>query len=259
MHAADTLVAGVASELLASAVSPAQPLLRYFLDGQQRSHVARVAPPYLACFSSARDSATQWRDYGDDGAGVCLGISVLRGESHALDDVGVFLMRVDYTLDACRNKVSQGVSELCTAYADFVRHNRALERSAEEIALNAIYRVAAYGAMGTKDAKWQAEQEWRQIAIVRRRAGRETLERRRPDGGRYLQLPVRAHHRRIVLDEVIIGPRLEPRAAARAEAFLRLKGYPAEDAPLPKISESARPRALFPAEAPGDEPGPIQR
>ena len=48
-----------------------------FIATYPNSIVREIGTAYLTCFSVARDNASQWRRYGDDWRGTCLGVKVL--------------------------------------------------------------------------------------------------------------------------------------------------------------------------------------
>src|SRR2546426_457799 len=59
-------------------------------------HVTRMVPIYLACFSIPCDDEGQWRSYGRNGAGVCLGIRTGLPEKPINLGFGEGLLKVPY-------------------------------------------------------------------------------------------------------------------------------------------------------------------
>lgn len=70
---ADAVIIEVAKELRKNATGAAAEVLWRFVEGYAALQVTRMITVCLACFSVARDDEQQWRPYGDDGRGVCLG------------------------------------------------------------------------------------------------------------------------------------------------------------------------------------------
>ena len=46
------------------------------LERIERSYSNKVDFPYISCFTHSKDLLSQWRAYGDDGRGVCIGFDL---------------------------------------------------------------------------------------------------------------------------------------------------------------------------------------
>ena len=165
--AADDVIIQVAKEILQTATGAALAALRIFIrDYGRAGQVSRVTPIYLSCFSGARDDADQWRDYGDGGQGVCLGVRVgLDEPAPSNDGVGCELLKVDYVVDSWRTTVKKSFLEICTRLEGNDVH---LTRGNVALGLSALYRIAAFAAISAKQPQSSVEQEYRLVAAARK-------------------------------------------------------------------------------------------
>ena len=70
-----------------------------------------IAHPFVACFSREPDSLEQWRAYGDDGRGYCVGFS-----AEMLRQLPVTMFEVVYDVDLQVEEVVQMLSKLYGIY-----------------------------------------------------------------------------------------------------------------------------------------------
>src|SRR2546428_4307826 len=70
---ANDAILGAVADLRASCTGYIAKVMRGFEASYEDKHISKSGLIYLACFSAARDDANQWRRYGDQGRGVCLG------------------------------------------------------------------------------------------------------------------------------------------------------------------------------------------
>lgn len=244
LESADQLVTDTAKALMPEADEVGRALLNTFAANYRRFKLpAMVGPVYLACFSVARSSRSQWDCYADRGRGLCLGVEILKDEEAAGDlPVVVSLHPVEYSERVAQRRVETTLRAVCQALSLAISGGSARSRRPVELALSAMYRMAAFTALSTKKAQWRREREWRQVAfprpgqkvkpLVRNSSGREI---------RYLALPVRQPGRPIALYEVIIGPNQnEAEARKRLGCLLARTGYPCTHAGLPRITVAHR-------------------
>ena len=100
---ADDVIIEVARYLLKNATGAAAEVLRKF-EGYATLQVTRLISVCLTCFSVARDDEAQWRKYGDNGRGVCLGIRVLNEPGP--EDSSSALVKVDYSESSWRSDLA---------------------------------------------------------------------------------------------------------------------------------------------------------
>lgn len=185
----------------------------------------------LVCFSAERDDANQWKKYGDDGRGLCLGIQVLNETPPTDSRCG--LVKIEYSEGSWRETVTRAFKEICSVLsrARFLTHNIVLGSKA-------LYRIATHASISAKHPEWAAEREYRLVKLV---FDDELLKlRERESAGktlRYLPVPVRVEGKRIALAEVIIGPNQNAEdARERLAALLAGNGYVPECPEYPDIA-----------------------
>ena len=234
---ADSIIIEVANELRKNATGAAAKVLDLFLNGYPSLQVTRLITVCLACFSVARDDKEQWERYGDDGRGICLGISLL--DEPSPKNPPAALIKVDYSESSWRDTLRKGFGKLCSIFS------RAEDSPQNcELGLSAIYRIAVFASITAKRAEWAAEQEFRHVTLVRENAGIQLRERESAGKTmRYLPISLRAEGKRIALAEIIIGS--NQNAEDTREQLKRLladKGYKVVDSiEYPVITVSAIP------------------
>jgi hypothetical protein len=234
---ADDVIIEVAKDLLKNATGAAAEVLRQFVEGYATLQVTRLISVCLTCFSVARDDEAQWRKYGDEGRGVCLGVRVLNepgpeGSSSAL-------VKVDYSESSWRDDLTGHFGEVCSLLSRAVP-----SRKTFELGLSALHRVAAFASIGAKRAEWAVEQEFREVTLVPKKSQIRLLERQTPDGKvtKYLPVQVRADGKRIAFSEIIIGSnRNAEESRAQLEGLLAEHSYKVGDIEYPEIIVSAIP------------------
>ncbi len=137
--------------------------------------------------------------------------------------------------------MKKGFSEICSRLNRAVAQHPTNCRQACELALSALYRIAAFAAVSTKMAAWADEEEWRIVALVPKNSSITRLRRcARDKCVNYLELAMRQEDRPLFLDEILIGPSQDAvEARHRLECLLKRAGYPHESATLPKITPSS--------------------
>jgi hypothetical protein len=257
IDSAGDVIRDVGRELLPRERGMPREVLRLFLEYYDNWKARTVFDSFLVCLSSARDKASQWRDYADRGRGVCLGIKVIRGEKPPPDEPpirGRGIFEVDYCPESWRDRVLVAFTKICSRLRRFESLPDGEPRArAFEWAGVGLSRIAATAETVAKRPKYASEEEWRIVAIALQGSEVPTSPRGKP----YVPLRLRAERLRIVFEEIMIGPEADTEAARRAiEEMLTEAGYPDASAPLPRITYSVCPRGEteMNAQVPGSAP-----
>ena len=214
-------------------------VLDVFLANYPDSIITQMRTVYLSCFSLARDDERQWREYGDKGRGICLGVRVLEEPGpKELDRVSA-MFEVDYSEARLRNSLAETFQRICWALARV----QPSQNNCEE-GLSALYRIAAYASIRAKHENWKSEQEVRLVTIARNETGIEPKERTTATGKviRYLPVHPRADGKLIALDEIIIGANQNAEEAReQLKTLLAARGYTLGSIEYPRITVSGIP------------------
>src|SRR5262249_11748259 len=127
-----------------------------FLENYPQSMFSEMRTVYLCCFSKVRDDMGQWKSYGRNASGVCLGIRVL--EEPAIDDEKIVsaTFEVVYSEDSLRQSLVQPFEAIRDKLSGL-----ASSRLVCTEGLSALYRLSAYAAIRAKHSKWSCEKEVR--------------------------------------------------------------------------------------------------
>lgn len=241
LTSADQRVLELVTSFQETAAPPVARVLKGFVALFERTKISAQATLYLACFSRARDKPSQWRNYADEGRGVCLALRVL--DERILDEHGAKLVRgshpVYYTESDWLNIVTAGFQKVISSFLSYINSTGHDRVWAEGVTWSALSRIAAVAAISVKGPAWAEEEEWRSTAFSAPTYDPKPLNR--DSSGRkvkYLPLRMRTAPLRLVFDEVILGPRCSADEALVRALFLT-GGYPAED--VPPIVRSAVP------------------
>ncbi len=211
-------------------------MLDLFLEGYPSVGINELKTVYLTCFSAARDDKEQWRKYADNGRGVCFGVRILQEPPPLPTDRRTATLKVIYSESSWRSNVLAGFRQICSVMerASFTRRNG-------ELGLSALYRTAAFAAIGAKQQKWAAEQEFRNVTLIYPEAGVQPSVRTSGDKVvRYLPTVVRADGKKIALAEVVVGPNQDfDHARQRLIKTLAVCGYEIGTMEYPAIVGSA--------------------
>lgn len=202
LKSADAIIMEVARHLRRTARGAAALVLDLFLEGYPSVGTNELKTVYLTSFSAARDDKEQWRKYADNGQGLCLGVRILAEPPPVPTDRRTATLEVVYSESSWRANVLASFRQICS-----VMERAAFTRRNGELGLSALYRIAAFAAIGAKQQKWAGEQEFRNVTMVYPEAG--VQPRVRTSGGkgvRYLPTVVRADGKKIALAEVVVGP-----------------------------------------------------
>ena len=234
---ANSIIIEVAKELRENATGTAAKVLDLFIHEYPNRKVNKLITVGLACFSVARDDKEQWKRYGDDGRGICLGIPRLDEPSPMNPPAA--LIKVDYSESSWRNNLRKSFGKVCS----ILSRNEDSPQNCELGRLT-IHRIAALTSIKAKQAKWVAEQAFRLVTLVRRNTGIQLKERESAGKTmRYLHVSLRAEGKRIALDEIIIGSnRNAEDTREQLKELLADKGYKLTDSiEYPVITVSAIP------------------
>jgi hypothetical protein len=214
-----------------------EPLLCFNRDLPNRK-ISKVATIYLACFSLARDKASQWQRYGGEGAGVCLGFKVLHGEKHPSSKISS--LPVTYDEQLLRSALRAKFEKVLACHKALGRTHSGGYRAGRAAAWSALMRIAAVASISSKKPEWSEEEEWRTVVM---NPGTEFPRLRKPDGSEYIELRLRAHPLRMVFEEIVLGPRAgnpsSTTAAAAARRVLEDAGYGSGDLPPIRFSSQS--------------------
>lgn len=182
LSSADTAILEVATDLRRTTSGTGARVLDVFLANYAKAHILRSITVCLACFTTARDDHDQWRKYGDDGRGICLGIRLLN-EPGPKQQASA-LMQVDYSEPSWRQTIRTEFGRILefTAGVSNIPMNIALGASA-------LNRQAAFQAIIAKHAEWAGEQEFRHVTLVADSA-RDQLKSRASESGAKVYFPV---------------------------------------------------------------------
>jgi len=230
---ADSIIIEVARDLRKDAVGTAAKVLDAFLARYTSLHITQSITVCLACFSIARDDEEQWRKYGDNGRGVCLGVRVL--DETPPDPPGA-LAEVVYSESSCRDAVARGFKPICSRLSEMTDSppNRTL-------GLSALNRIAAFASMTAKRPKWAHEKEFRHLTLIPHDAGIQLKERESAGKTiRYWPISVRTTGKRIALSEITVGPnRSAEDARNQLRTLLAANGYAVGSSEYPEITFSS--------------------
>ena len=186
--------------------------------------------PFLASFSQDGDLLSQWRAYGDDGAGYSLGLD-LASVLATRTGITVRLVKCEYDADAFQRRARDGfvaIAQKMDAYreAGFTDEARLLKRAHRAFMLHASVLVPRFKSPGFRE-----EREWRLVAFTADEKDEVKLAKFR-EGRRglipYFEIGLDHGDNRMPLTSVIVGPMSDPLAGAEAAALLLLQhGYPA--------------------------------
>jgi hypothetical protein len=238
LTSADCIVTEVAQDCHGKyAAGAAAKVLDIFLANYPDSMIRQMRTVYLSCFSLARDDENQWRSYGDNGKGICLGIRVLEEEAPKSAHTVSATLDEDYSETSLRYWLAEALGNICSALTRVQPSHHNCEEG-----LSALYRIAAFASIRAKREKWKDEREVRHVTFVRSETNGEFRERTSITGKviRYLPVPVRADGKLIALDEIIIGQNRDAEETrVQLETLLAAKGYTLGSVEYPQFTASA--------------------
>jgi hypothetical protein len=236
LQSANEIIIDVARHLRNDAVGAMVRVLDLFLEHYPSMTVAKLMTVYLACFSAARDDRQQWRNYADQGRGVCLGLRVLNEQVPKSPDLSSALMKVDYSEISWRANVENSFREVGSLLRRVGGKLRNLK-----LALSALYRIAAFMSISAKQERWAVEQEYRLATFVHPDANVQPHERVSSSKTiRFLPVSLRADGKLIAFAEVLIGSNQNfEDARDRLNRLLAGAGYKVGDMEYPEIVASS--------------------
>jgi len=188
-------------------------------------HILKKSAIYLACFCKERTLLSQWRAYGDNGHGYCIGISHDGLETATYDNLSPTLASVLYGPKEVEQGFCGRLDKLCAT----LDHGwSSLPQSDQVTAINRAYNyvlmIAAKYAVRSKHIAFREENEQRLILAPIPGTDRPLFKA----DGRGSLVPYReiAFNGNVWLSEVWIGPAQDEEIGRKTvESFLRAKGY----------------------------------
>jgi hypothetical protein len=220
---ADATVLEIAQSFRHTASGLTARALDAFLRDYDAEAIARIRTAYLSCFSIARDDEGQWRRYGDEGKGVCLGLRVINEPGPQSRKVFSRLFEVTYSEDSLRKWFTDTFVKVCATLAAYPPSDQNTRS-----ALATLRGLAALASITTKTSDWKSEKEVRHVTMDRLEPGVKPDVRMSADNKeiRYLPVSLRANGKLIALDEIIIGAKQDfGEARKQFENLLASKGY----------------------------------
>jgi hypothetical protein len=205
-----------------------------FLQNYPAAMLSEMRTVYLSCFSTLRDDAGQWKSYGRNGSGACLGLRVLEEPGVVHKSIVSALFEVVYSEDALRESLIEPFDSVRDRLSALISSRFVCEEG-----LSALYRLAAHAAIRAKHEKWSCESEVRLATFARTASDVQPRERVGDDGQikRYIPIHVRADKKLIALDEIILGAGQDTANARQEfEAILAAKGYEPGSIEFPRIT-----------------------
>jgi hypothetical protein len=233
---AEAVIIEVAKELLANASGTPAKVLDSFNDKYSSRRVTESIAVCLTCFTVARDDKEQWRKYGADGGGICLGLRMLA--EPAPESPSAALVKVQYSESKWRDYIKSVFENTCSLLS---RHESRPE--VIELGLSALNRFAEFQSITAKRPEWAAEQEYRHVTLVPRNASFQ-LKQRESAGKTISYLPVslRRDGRRLAFAEILIGPNCSAeKTRQELQKLLARNGYERGSLEYPTIAVSKVP------------------
>jgi hypothetical protein len=212
-------------------------VLDHFLRDYEAEMIARVRTAYLCCFSIARDDVSQWKRYGGNGTGICMGLRVINEPEPKSRRIFARLFEVVYSEEALRKWFSDSLGKTCAALRRYPSSDQNVR-----FALSSIRGLAAFASITTKTPDWSSEKEVRHVTMDHLEPGVKPSVRVSADGKeiRYLPVSPRADGKLIALDEIIVGAKQDFNGVRKQfEALLASKGYVEGSIEYPKFSMSS--------------------
>jgi hypothetical protein len=212
---------------------PKRWLLKNFCALHETDSLSKVADIFVASFSGAKNDLSQWRAYGTDGSGYCLGFSNFPLPTSDAPDAQLvlWLVECEYDVAAFRAKARSTLLALAQAFEREATTSGNLE-SFEAIGAKVISLMLRHvGALvpRLKHEAFRGEREWRLIATPMRGFENSLISYRPSHFGLvpYIAIDLAEDGQLLALTHVIVGPTLDPEAGcSSAKAFLRKFGYP---------------------------------
>lgn len=216
---ADHTIVTIAEAFKTSATGLGRRALVSFIDSYPQNRISASRTLYLVCFSQKRDDPDQWRDYGAQGTGVCLGIRLFGIPEPNILGVATGILPVEYGDARLRERLTAWHTAFTPRLeeAPDIAHNLG-------VSIAALQATATAWAVTTKAPRWASEEEVRMIFLPREGRVVVNAERQRPDGtiARYLEVPV-TRLPRMPVEEFIIGPNQDASIGTKRAAELLAK------------------------------------
>jgi hypothetical protein len=190
LASADGAILNAVKELRRSCGQYLAEVVDRFLAMYAETHISKSASTYLTCFSSARDDPNQWKRYGDEGRGVCLGFRLLKEQARRYRDWTSRLMQVDYSESSWRTKLKRDMESIQSTVSS---PNILITDRNINMGVSVMHNIASAYSISSKYADWAVEKEFRKVTLIRK--GKRPLAKERVNASgttvRYLEIPVR--------------------------------------------------------------------
>jgi DUF2971 family protein len=225
----EDLVLGVLRELVPTSQGSARVLFDDFVQFYDKYRITNQGHIFIASLSEEPDALSQWRAYTPFGDGYSVGLDlstfVLRDKA-AGDKVGGGLLKCDYSPEDTKSRARQ----------EMLRIVELFERACDELAgtaerwtqllltyLRVAAEYAAYIALPSKNRAFEAEKEWRLVALANATDEDVKLEFRHSSQGLvpYVRVPL-SLDARLPLVKVVV------RSLSVARLRLQRDGYDQE-------------------------------
>jgi hypothetical protein len=188
--------AHLAIEYLADRRGQPDWLLPYLMRAIERDAENRATLMFVASFSRAADSLSQWRAYADDGRGVAIGFDLThlsdQGDSLGTEFAGPTVDRCIYNPKLQREIVSDCLPEQLAAGIRFVAQGGDQKTARVEVARSLLVSVGVLGCV-LKQSGFREEREWRILVMGKKGLQASSLGFRDSKYGPapYVKVPIR--------------------------------------------------------------------
>jgi Protein of unknown function (DUF2971) len=217
-----------------AADTPEQYIFSQIAEAHARYSLTKVTGVYLTSLSESPDSLSQWRAYGANGSGYCVGIDPasfpLPDGSPEGAQAMLTLIKCEYDQTAFRTRVHDELGRLAQGFKTYVEtHANTREDIAqfEGRAISLALRVLGGLVLYLKHAAFSEEREWRLVVIPVPGSERKQVKCRATARGiaPYMTIPLGDEQTPMKLSQVWAGPCQVAGAEAILTTVLRLHGY----------------------------------
>jgi hypothetical protein len=221
--------------LQSSADSLPRMFLQRFVDDFPKMRLSEAMNIYVTSFSENSDQLSQWRGYGDDGAGYSIGFKRLPRPTGSKRDapLGINLYRCSYDAASFQGRASDLLKEVAAGFEKYVQRQAKREETARAffaMAMSIGFRRVATEILRLKHGSYAEEKEWRLIVLAAPSRDLKYVRFRNGSRGMIPYLPIglfTKNDKKIGIDRVLVGPgENQGRATFAAKMLLSSLGYP---------------------------------
>jgi len=216
-----------------SGEDPGSDVLDNFVRLHEKASLTKISTPFVASFSENGDSLSQWRAYGDNGAGYALGLAKfdLPDDAPRDADAALTLVKCQYDADAFRESVRATLKRVVGATEQFISTGATCERDMREIFRRGVMFLLLHAVTDIprlKHAAFREEAEWRLVVVPGQKESPITKFRPSNRGlVPYVDIPLAPAERPLELGTTYVGPTQDPGSAEETlRAWLAQAGYP---------------------------------